>query len=129
MLRSAAIDNILISVIHTLSSGFRTRASLLTEILALRHQLAILTQSAKKHPLLGKSGRFLWVWLSRWWPDWRNSLLIVKADTVLAWHRKGFGFIGHGRAASDAQPDRTLPVISRAIPHLNTGMPRHPPAF
>jgi hypothetical protein len=57
MLRSAAMGNILISFIHTLSSGFRTRASLLEEILALRHQLVILRQSAKKRPLLGKSDR------------------------------------------------------------------------
>ena len=40
------MGNILISLIHTLSSGFRTRASLPAEIPALRHQLAILKQSA-----------------------------------------------------------------------------------
>lgn len=42
------MGNILISLIHTLNSGFRTRTVLLAEILALRHQLAILKQSAKK---------------------------------------------------------------------------------
>jgi len=39
---------------------------------------------------------------------------------------KAVGFI---IATSDAQPDRALPVISQAIPHLNIGMPRRPPAF
>jgi hypothetical protein len=47
------MGNILISMIHTLSFGFRTRASLLAEILALRHQLAILKRSAKKRCRLG----------------------------------------------------------------------------
>jgi hypothetical protein len=84
------MGNILISLIHTLSSGFRTHASLLAEILALRHQLAILKRSAKKRPRLGKSDRFLWLWLIRWLPEWQNSLLIVKPETALAWHRKGF---------------------------------------
>jgi putative transposase len=84
------MGTILIPLIHTLTSGFRTRAVLLAEILALRHQLAILKQSTKKRPRLGKSDRFLWVRLCHWWPDWRNSLLIVKPETVLAWHRKGF---------------------------------------
>ena len=84
------MGTILIPLIHTLNSGFRTRAVLLAEILALRHQLAILKQSTKKRPRLGKSDRFLWVRLCHWWPDWRNSLLIVKPETVLAWHRKGF---------------------------------------
>jgi hypothetical protein len=38
MLRSEAMGNILIPLIHTLNSGFRTRAVLLAEILALRHR-------------------------------------------------------------------------------------------
>jgi hypothetical protein len=25
------------------------------------------------------------------WPDWANALFIVKADTVVSWHRVGFG--------------------------------------
>jgi len=32
----------------------------------------------------------LWVWLSRLWGDWRSALLLVKPETVIAWHRKGF---------------------------------------
>jgi putative transposase len=34
--------------------------------------------------------RLFWVWLSRLWTDWRSALLIVKPETVIAWHRKGF---------------------------------------
>jgi hypothetical protein len=64
VLRSTAVKNVLISLIATLSSGFRTRASLLAEILALRHQLTILKRSSKKRPRLGKPDRFLWLWLS-----------------------------------------------------------------
>lgn len=30
------------------------------------------------------------VWFSRLWADWRGALVIVKPDTVIAWHRKGF---------------------------------------
>jgi len=29
-------------------------------------------------------------WLSRIWLEWRAPLLIVKPDTVIGWHRKGF---------------------------------------
>jgi len=60
MLRSGAMGNILISLIRTLCCGFRSRASLLAEILALRHQLAILKRSSKKRPRLGKFNRLLW---------------------------------------------------------------------
>src|SRR2546429_7271318 len=31
-----------------------------------------------------------WVWLSRLWNDWRSALLLVKPETVIAWHRQGF---------------------------------------
>ena len=112
MLRSAAMGNILISLIHTLGFGFRTRASLLAEILVLRHQLAILKQSARRRPLLGKSDRFLWVWFSRWWPDWRNCLVIVKPETVLAWHRKGFRlyWTWKSRRGRPGRPDTTVEI-------------------
>jgi hypothetical protein len=39
---------------------------------------------------LTASDRFLWVWLSRLWREWRSALLIVKPETVIAWHRRGF---------------------------------------
>jgi len=32
----------------------------------------------------------VWVILSRIWGDWRSALAIVKPETVIAWHRKGF---------------------------------------
>jgi len=34
--------------------------------------------------------RVLWMWLSRLWSNWRSALVIVKPETVLAWHRRGF---------------------------------------
>ena len=34
--------------------------------------------------------RMLWAWLSRAWSGWRPALVLVKPETVLAWHRRGF---------------------------------------
>lgn len=33
--------------------------------------------------------RWLWIWLSRVWTDWRRALVIVEPATVIAWHRRG----------------------------------------
>ena len=33
----------------------------------------------------------LWSWLSRLWPAWRQSLVLVRPETVIRWHRRGFG--------------------------------------
>jgi len=59
------------------------------EILALRHQLAVL-QRQQKRVRLAAADRLLWVVLSRFWKQWRSRLVIVKPETVIAWHRKGF---------------------------------------
>jgi hypothetical protein len=34
--------------------------------------------------------RVLWAWLSRTWRGWRSVLHIVKPETVVGWHRRGF---------------------------------------
>src|SRR6266404_1676194 len=81
---------VLSSFRSTLRSCFRTRASMQIEILALRHQLAVLQRRTSKRPRLRTADRFLWVMLSRLWAQWRTALLIVKPETVIAWQRKGF---------------------------------------
>src|SRR4030095_4821612 len=65
------------------------RCNLALENLALRQQLAILKQTEKR-PAISTKDRLFWVWLSRIWSEWRAHLLIVKPDTVIGWHRKGF---------------------------------------
>jgi transposase InsO family protein len=55
----------------------------------LRQQLAILKRKTKR-PKLTKADRAFWVGLSRLWPDWRSALIVVKPETVIGWHRKGF---------------------------------------
>ena len=79
-----------LSVIVSIRSWFRTRALLQVEILALRHQVAVLKRSQRSRLRLNSVDRLLWVWLSRTWSQWRSALLIVKPETVIAWHRKGF---------------------------------------
>ena len=34
--------------------------------------------------------RILWVWMSQVWDGWQDVIVIVKPETVLAWHRRGF---------------------------------------
>ena len=79
------------SVFYSLRRSFRARAVLQAEIVALRHQLLVLQRRTTGHRLpIGALDRIFWVWLSRLWADWRSGLLMVKPETVVAWHRKGF---------------------------------------
>jgi putative transposase len=72
------------------SSLLKSRAALQLENVALRHQSGVLQRSAKKRLRLDNSDRLLWIGLSRVWIEWRSALVIVKPDTVLAWHRRAF---------------------------------------
>src|SRR3989449_4235271 len=81
---------VLSSFPFVLWSCFRTRASMKFEILAMRHQLAVLQRRTTKRPSLRTADRLLWVVLSRLWARWRSALVIVKPETVIAWQRKGF---------------------------------------
>ncbi len=72
-----------------LRSFFRSRHDLGLEIVALRQQLMVLKRQTKR-ARLRRSDRLFWVLLRRAWSLWANSLLIVKPDTVVRWHRKGF---------------------------------------
>jgi hypothetical protein len=58
------------------------------------------------------SDRLFWVTLRRLWPNWRKPILIVKPDTVVRWHRKGFRLYWRFRSRSKlvARPITALDV-------------------
>src|SRR5262252_1181937 len=106
---------VLTSVLIMLRSCCRTRASMQVEILALRHQLAVLERRTTKRPRLRTADRLLWVILSRLWAPWRSALLIVKPETVVSWQRKGFRL--YWRWKSRAK-NSGRPCVSREIREL-----------
>src|SRR6266851_6432036 len=82
--------SLLLSLLLTLRESARSRASLQLEVLALRHQLQVLQRTRPRRLPLVNMDRWLWVVLSRLWTGWRTALVIVKPETVIAWHRRGF---------------------------------------
>jgi putative transposase len=82
--------SVLFSLLLTLRTSARSRAALQLEVLALRHQLQVLQRTRPRRLRVTKADRWLWVGLSRIWPGWRTALVIVKPETVIAWHRRGF---------------------------------------
>jgi putative transposase len=78
-----------IDFLTCLSALVRSRYNLGLEILALRQQLGILKRKIPR-PQLQLQDRIFWILLRRLWPAWRDALVIVKPETVVAWHRAGF---------------------------------------
>src|SRR5258708_14308078 len=107
-----------------------SRAIMQAENLALRHQLLVLDRSQRsRRPRLKNADRILWVWLSRLWQGWRSAVRIVKADTVIAWSRKGFRLywrwksrVRQGRPCTACDIRDLIRKMSRANP--GWGAPR-----
>ena len=80
---------VVVAVVGSIACVVRSRWALQIEVLALRHQLAVY-QRAGRRPRLGPADRILWAWLSRVWAGWREALVFVQPQTVIAWQQKRF---------------------------------------
>jgi transposase InsO family protein len=68
---------------------FRCRQTLLIENLSLRQQLAVFKRRHSR-PRLAVVDKLFWVFLRRFWPSWKKTLIVVSPDAVVRWHRAGF---------------------------------------
>jgi putative transposase len=76
-------------LLRTLRSAVRTRRELALENLALRQQLAV-WKARQPRPRLTEMDRMFWIVLSSLWKNWRSSVQVVRPETVVRWHRRGF---------------------------------------
>ena len=77
--------------LRAIQRRIREHADLAVECAALRHQVAILQRSRPRHLRFGPWDRLLWALLSQYWPRWRETLVLVQAETVLRWERQQGG--------------------------------------
>src|SRR5258707_5991282 len=68
---------------------FRPKVSLIAENLFLSKQLAFYQERNVRPQRLTDSSRLLLLLWSRWF-DWRNALVVVKPETLIAWQRRAF---------------------------------------
>jgi hypothetical protein len=97
---------VLVASAASLCACLRCRIDLEIEVLALRHQLAVVQHNAPKRPRVSRADRLLWVLLSKLWPNWRKTLQIVKPATVVRWQRCAFA--GYWRWKSRPRRDGRL---------------------
>ena len=103
-------------------SEHRTRTALLLESIALRHQIAVLERSGTRRPCFRLWDRLFWILFSRWWPQWRDSLIIVQPETVLRWRREGWSALWRYRSRGRWRGGR--PRVSSEVRHLIVRMAR-----
>jgi hypothetical protein len=73
-------------LVGLLRNALRSRHALLLENLVLRQQLAVLAESARRPPITPLD-RLFWVGLRHACRSWRDLVVIVQPETVVAWHR------------------------------------------
>jgi putative transposase len=96
---------------------FRSRHDTAMEILALRHQVAVLKRK-RPRPRLKRLDRLFWTTLRRVWSRWAEVLLVVKPETVVGWHRAGFRLFWRWRSRARGGRPKTTAEIRALIRRL-----------
>src|SRR3981189_1238519 len=91
-----SLDSLLILITDLVMDGLlffrlllRSRTALSAEVLFLRKQLAFYQERKVQPRRLNDSARFSLILWSRLC-NWKDALVIVKPETLIGWHRKGF---------------------------------------
>jgi putative transposase len=81
----------------------RSPVALAAENLFLRKQLALYVERETRPRRATNAVRFILAQLSRFF-DWRDVLTVVKPDTLIRWHRKGFRLFWKWKSRSIGRP-------------------------
>src|SRR6516164_8471712 len=103
-------------------SRLRSQARLQAEILVLRQQVLVLSRKSLLRARLRNLDRLILVWLYRLFPSILDAIAVVKPETVLRWHRRGFRAYWHWksrRAGGRPKIDREIRALIRRMTHEN----------
>jgi HTH-like domain len=92
-------------LVWAIAAAVRPKRLLIADNLCLRQQLLVL-QRRKPRPRLKDADRRFWVLACRWFVGWRTSVLIVKPETVLRWHRHGWRTYWRWRSSGKGKAGR-----------------------
>jgi putative transposase len=87
----------------------RTPQAVAAENLFLRKQLALYVERKRKPHRATDAVRFTLAQLSRFF-EWRDTLTVVKPDTLIRWHRKGFRLFWKWKSRAAGRPRVPLEI-------------------
>ena len=104
-----------------LSSLLKSRRRLQAENLILRHQVNILRRRPPGRTRLSNPDRLVFVWLYRLCPTVVDAVAIIRPETLIRWHQRGFKAFWRwksrsrgGRPTVPAEPRELIREMSRA---------------
>ena len=80
----------LIKLLLVARSKLKSRARLEAENIALRPQVIVLSRKARARLRLRNIDLLIFVWMYRLFPSILNAITVIKPETVIRWHRRGF---------------------------------------
>ena len=90
------------------------------EIAALRSQLALFQQQRINgeisKPRCNNAFRWLWVFLLRHFPAWKDALIFFKPKTIIGWHKSGYRAFWRRKSNKGSRPrisHKTIALIKR----------------
>lgn len=102
------------SIIWSLFQRVVARSPVETDLVALRHQLAVLQRQICHRPKLTRWDRLFFAVLYGAQPDVLRSISIVRPETVVRWHRAGFRLYWKHKSRRKAGRPR-VPAEVRAL--------------
>jgi hypothetical protein len=72
------------------ASPFKSKSRLEAENAALRNQLTVLRRKVRGRVQLTSGDRLFLIQLYRWFPSVLKTIMIVRPETLVRWHRAGF---------------------------------------
>jgi transposase InsO family protein len=102
-------------VLTVLGACLRTQWDLVVENLLLRHQLAVALRRRPRPPIRRRD-KLLWILARRPCRDWRRHLVVVRPETVIRWHRRGWRLFWWWRSRLSAEVRELIATMSRDNP-------------
>ena len=112
---------LVVSAMAYLRAFIVSRHRLGLEAAALRQQLVVFKRKRPRPPLRNID-RLFWVALRSAWSGWAGALMMVKAETVVSWHRAGFRLFWRLRSRPLGRPPIN-PEVSSLIRRMKVDNP------
>jgi hypothetical protein len=106
-------------------TALRNQSGLVAENLLLRQQLAVLTRPTRRRPRLRTGDRLFWALAPHLRRDWRRHLVLVRPETVIRWHRRGWRLFWRWRSRTHVG----RPRLDREVRELIATMARDTPRW
>ena len=110
--------------LRMLCDCFKPQQRLEAEILVLRHQLNVLQRHTPRRRLqLRCADRALFIWLYRCYPRVLDAITIVRPETVVRWHRRGFAAYWRWKSRSPGGRPRIAQEVRDLIRRMSLENP------